>query len=168
MATFGQTGDQAGSSASSADKTSVSQASPSESGTVYAGRMRLWMTSGSTTARMVIYSYSSGAPGTKLASSDPLTVSNTTEQEIEFTFSGADMIGVTAGVEYFIGVTWQDPGTPSINISRDSTAGGRQENSSYNVSPFGSPTVLTGPIDAYILFTPVSADADDGGFFEFF
>ena len=166
---FGKTFDGASSSASSADKTAVSSASPSSNGTVTAGHARVWLSSaGSTTVNCVIYADSSGAPGALLATSDSVTLSATTEAQVDFTFSGANQISVVSGTTYWIGVSWQDPGTPSLNLSRDSTTGGRQESASYLPNPFGTPTALTGPIDVFIDYDDTAGTGNTGDFFAFF
>src|SRR6476469_7284503 len=139
MPSFGKFTDGAGSSASTANKAAVSSASPSSDGIVTAGHMRMWIASGSTTTAMVIYADSSGVPGALLATSDTLTLSNTSEQQVDYTFSGSQQIAVTNGTPYWIGVSWQ-AAAGSINVSRDSTAGGRYESGSYLPNPFGTPT----------------------------
>ena len=169
MPTFGQVADYPGFSASSADKTAVSPAVPASSGTVDTAVARIWMTAGSTTAKFCIYANSAGTPGAKLAESDPLTVSNTGEQEILFTFSGGNRINVTEGTTYHIGPSWQDPGADSLNISRNSVAAGRREVQAYAPNPFGTATSLTGPIDAYVNYLlPAPVETVDGSFFDFF
>lgn len=168
MATFGKTFDGAGSSASSADKTSVSSASPASGGTVTEGHARIWLSAaGSTTVNCVIYADSSGVPGALLATSDSVTLTATAEAQVDFTFSNTNRITVAAGTTYWVGVSWQDPGTPSLNLSRDATANGRQEASAYLPNPFGTPTALTGPIDVFITYD-LPDTADTGGFFAFF
>lgn len=171
MPTFGQTGDQSALSTSTADKTALSEATPSSSGTVTSAAARLWITPGGTptTARFCIYQDSGGDPGSLLAVSDEVTVSNTTEQEVQFPFSGTQRIDVVSGTPYHIGPAWRDPGagsSDSINYSRGTTADSRVENSSYAPNPFGTPNSLSGPLDAYVTYQlPISAD---GAFFDFF
>lgn len=166
--TFGKTFDGASSSASSADKTAVSSAAPSTDGVVTQGHARVWLSAtGSTTVNCVIYADSAGAPGALLATSDSVTLTATTEAQVDFTFSGANQINITASTTYWIGASWQDPGTPSVNLSRDSTASGRQESASYLPNPFGTPTALTGPVDVFITYE-LPSTGDTGGFFAFF
>lgn len=158
MATFGKLDDGAGASASSLDKMYVSSASPSTNGTVTSGSARTWLSAtGSTNVKFVIYADSAGEPGALLAQSDVLVVSNTSEQQNNFTFSGGNQISVTSGTPYWIGVAWQDPGTPSLNVSRDSTATSRREqNYTYPTlpDPFGTPSASnSGPIDAFVTYT---------------
>jgi len=167
MPTFGKTFDGASFSASSTDKTAVSSAAPASSGTVVQGSARVWLSAtGSTTVNCVIYANSSGAPGALLATSDSVTLTATTEAQVDFTFSGANQVPVGSGTTYWIGVSWQDPGTPSVNVSRDGTASSRQENATYLPNPFGTPTALSGPIDVFITYALPSAG--DGDFFAFF
>lgn len=173
MATFGKLTDGASSSLSSADGKIVSAATPSTSGTVTAGTCRLWLDSaGTCNVRMVIYSDVAGAltlASTLLAVSDDTSFTNTTEANVNFTFSGGNQIAITGGQQYWIGFHAQDPGTPSWNISRDATADGRKVNgddvwTGGSASPFGADiTSLSGPIDAYITYT--EAAGNKGGFF---
>jgi hypothetical protein len=127
---------------------------------------------GSTLAKFCIYANNGGEPGERLASSDERTVANTLEENVVFTFSGANRINVTAGTPYWIGPAWADPGDSSINYSRGTTASGRREASAYAPSPFGTPTVLSGPLDAFVTYLlpapPPAVDATDGAFFDFF
>ncbi|MBK8246315.1 MAG: hypothetical protein IPK85_02730 [Gemmatimonadetes bacterium] len=168
MATFGKTDAGISSSTSSANKTMVSPATPASSGTITGATARMSIDSGSATVKFCIYADSAGDPGAKLAESDPLVISNTTEQALNFTFSGANLINVVSGTPYHIGPSWADPGTPIITVYRDSTAGQRKENSSYAADPFGTPTALAGPIAAYVTYSvPVTAEADPM-FFDFF
>lgn len=118
---------------------------------------------------MAIYADSAGAPGALLAESDALTLTATTEAERTFTFSGVNQISVTSGTPYWIAVAWNDPGTPSVTVSRDGTATSRREQtvSSWPTlpNPYGAPTASnTGPIDAYITYVEPTS-GDNGGFF---
>jgi hypothetical protein len=163
--TFGKTTDGAGSSASSLDKEFVSTATPPSSGQVISGTARIWLSAtGSTKAKFVIYADSGGTAGALLATSDEVTLTNppTTEQAITFAFSGAQQINITSGTPYWIGPVWQDPGTPSVNVSRDSTASMRLEQAlTYPTipDPFGTPSATnSGPIDAYVTYNTTSTD----------
>lgn len=151
MTTVGKITDGTGSSASSADKTAVSRFTSAASGTLTAGRARAWMTGGgSASTRLVVYANSGSAPGALLAQSDVNTVASTAEAPQDYVFSGANRITIANGTDYWIGLTWQDPGAGSLNLSRDGTASGRQESATYLPNPFGTPTPLTGPIDVYV------------------
>lgn len=157
---FGKQTDGASSSTSSADKTAVSKFTATATGTLIAGHARAWMAAaGSVTVKCVVYADSSGLPGTRLASSDPITVTSTTEAVRDFTFSGAGQIAITNGVDYWLGIGWADPGTPSINYSRDGTASGRQEAGAYAPNPFGTATAQSGPLDVYVDVTSGSGSA---------
>jgi hypothetical protein len=159
---LGKTSDGASSSASSGNKTVVSSATASASGNVTAGHARLWVDTGTASVQMVVYADSSGAPGALLGLSDSVTVSNTAEQQIDFTFSGAQQAAITSGVTYWIGFTWADPGTNNISWSRAATASSAQQNSLVAGNPFGTPgTALSGPIDAFV--DVVSAGGGGGG-----
>lgn len=128
MTTFGVTADNSSSTSSSADRKRVSSASPSSDGTVQSLTARLWVDSGSTVAKAVIYSNNAGQPDHILATSDELTISNTTGQAKTSTFSGANQISVTDGTTYWIDVIVQDPGAANWIISRDGTANGNKNN----------------------------------------
>ena len=164
LTSLGKTSDGASSSASSADKTAVSSVTAAASGTLTAGHARAWLSAtGSAVTKCVVYADSSGAPGARLASSNPVTITQTAEAVVDYTFSGADAITLTSGTVYWVGLAWQDPGTPSLNISRDATASGRQEVAAYAPTPFGTPSALTGPIDVYVE-TSSGGGAVGGGF----
>lgn len=164
LTSLGKTSNGASSSASSADKTAVSSATASASGTLTAGHARAWLSAtGSAVTKCVVYADSGGAPGARLATSDPVTITNTAEQQIDYTFSGADAIAIASGTTYWVGLAWQDPGAPSLNISRDATASARQEASAYAPTPFGTPTALTGPVAVYVE-TSSGGGAVGGGF----
>lgn len=166
--TLGKTDDGSSSSTSSANRTQVSPATPGSSGKVVSGGARIWMdTAGSTNTKLVIYADSAGAPGAKLAESDVVNISSTTESEVAYTFSGGNQIDVVSGTPYWVGVAFQDPGTPAVRYSRDGTASGRLENTAYAPDPYGSGTPGTGTIDAYITYN-LPVDSDGGAFFEFF
>ena len=159
---FGKQTDGASSSASSADKTAVSSVTAAASGTLTAGHARAWVDGGSATTKCVVYANSSGAPGARLASSDPVTVSNTSEAVKDYVFSGANQIAIASGTTYWIGLAWADPGSNSLSLSRDGTASGRQETSAYAPTLFGTPTPLTGPIDVYVDITTATGGAAGG------
>ena len=168
MPDFGKTFAGSSSTASTTNKTAVSSAVPASSGTVTQGHARAWLDSaGSTTINAVIYADSAGAPGSLLATSDSATLtSTTTGNQVDFTFSGANQISVGSGTTYWVGISWQDPGTPSVTYGRDTTASGRQESASYLPDPFGTPTALAGPIDVWITY--VLPDSGTDNFFAFF
>lgn len=159
MATFGKLTNGTSSSSSSVDKKVCSSASPSSNGVVETLHIRLWLTGADTVpARGFIYSDSSGAPNALLAVTDDLNITNTTEQEITFTFTGANRINIQSGVTYWIGAHWEDPGVDSVTWSRDSTASQRVEGSGDTFAdgtsdPFGTPNYLSGPIDCYVTYT---------------
>src|SRR3546814_79480 len=105
METFGRIGDGGSSSGSSADSdlvnrsTETSSEAPS-SGALVDVRARLWVDSGSTLAKGVIYDSS----GNLLAVGDEITISNTSEDEIVLPFSGANAISIVGGTSYSYGV----------------------------------------------------------------
>lgn len=160
MATFGKTTDGGSTSSSTATRVWVSTATPASTGTVTSGTARIWLdtSSSSTNTKMAIYADSSGLPGALLATSDVLSLTATAEANQTFTFSGANQITVTSGTPYWIGVAWDDPGTPSVVVSRDATATSRYEQTATAgptlPNPFGTATANnTGPIDAFITYT---------------
>lgn len=151
--TLGKTADGTGTSASSANKTAVSKWTAAADGTLTAGHARLSVTGGSSTTRVVVYADATGAPGALLAGSDEVVISNTVEQQIDYVFSGAAQAPIVSGTDYWIGAAWTDPGTDSVNLSRDATVGARQETSSYAPASFGTPAANAGPADAWVEFT---------------
>lgn len=163
MATFGKLTNGTSSTASSADGKVVSAATPSSTGTVTGATTRMWLDSaGTCNVRAVIYSDVAGSltsASTLLAVSDDTSFTNTTEAEVNFTFSGANQITVTSGQQYWIGFHAQDPGTPAWNISRDATADGRKVNgddvwTGGSATPWGAGiTSLSGPIDIYVTYS---------------
>lgn len=159
--TFGKTTDGASSSTSSADKIAASVFTPSESGTLTAGHARVWLSAAGTSGtRIVVYADSAGAPGALLATSDETVVTAITEAVRDYTFSGANQISITSGTPYWLGLMWDDPGTPSVTFSRDATASGRLEVQGFTYptppDPFGTGTVQTGPIDVWAETTGAS------------
>jgi hypothetical protein len=155
-ATVGKTSDGASSTASSTDKIVLSSFTAAASGTLTAGHARAWLSSaGSTETRVVVYADASGTPGDLLATSDEEIISNTSEAEIDYTFTGGEQIAISSGVTYWIGLAWDDPGTPSLTYSRDSTAGQRLESLSFTYPTMPDPFVpaastFSGPIDVYL------------------
>lgn len=155
-ATLGKLTDGASNSASSTARVWVSQASPTLTGTLTQGVARIWLdVAGATLARFVIYADAAGEPGALLAQSAEILITNTVETAVIFRFFGAQQITVNSGTNYWVGVAWADPGTPSLTFSRDSTATSRREQSWTPPAlpdPFGTALASnTGPIDAYIL-----------------
>ena len=156
VGTTGKIDDSASSSASSTDKLAVTQASPTATGKVTAGHARVWLSSaGSTNTKLLIYADSAGAPGALLAVSDQLAVSATTEAVRDYVFSGGNQITVTQGVNYWVGIGWDDPGTPSLTFSRDVNANQRLEQTGFAYptfpDPFGTPSgSFSGPIDVWV------------------
>ncbi len=159
MATFGQTGDQASNSTSSADSNIVNKATNANSqcpsnGTLNSVKARIWVSgTGTTKAKGVVYS----SAGALLATGDEVTVSNNTEQEITLPFSGGQQISLVSGTSYAYGVHFKDPGAENFTWSRGGTANASWKNSdTYADGPqgtLGSGTV-SGPIDMYIDYTP--------------
>lgn len=171
MPTFGKTTDGTGTVASNAVKATVSLATPGETGTVQTGAARLWLAAGVPSpgceCRLVIYADSSGVPAALLAMSDVFTLPETatTEAEHAFTFSGANMITVTVGTPYQIGVAWNKPNVASgFIVSRDGTPNGRSETADVWTwptppNPFGTVGAsVTGVIDVYITYLVPSGE----------
>src|SRR5690606_41495771 len=106
--------------------------------------------SGSTTVRFVIYSDTAGDPDALLAQSDSITLSGTSMQAREFTFSGAQRITLTEGTDYWIGLSWQDPGSASVRYWRGANnSDGRLETRHYLPDPlnaFGAPRGPSRPL----------------------
>lgn len=164
--TVGKETDGASSTASSATKITVSTATPAFSGTLTGGHSRVWLSvAGSSRTKLVVYSDSAGAPGTLLATSDEVTVTATAEAVVNYIFSGVNRITLTSGTPIWLGLMWEDPGTPSVTHSRDSTASTRWERSAsaaptwtYPSAPssFGTPEgPFSGPSDVWLDFETV-------------
>lgn len=160
MGSFGKTTAPASSSASSTTKIAASQASPSSDGTITGGHAYVWLSAaGSCSVALLLYADSSGAPGHLLATSDTVTLTSTTVNNIQaFTFSGAQQVAITHSVPYWYSLEWSDPGTPSVTIGRDSTASGRLEVQGFTFGsppdPFGTGTAQSGPLAASIDYVP--------------
>lgn len=166
MAQFGQTGNNGSTSASSADSDLLNKATDPESEAPSSGTLqkivgRFWVDSGSTLARGVIYD----ASGNLLALGDEITINNTTEQALDFPFSGAEQIPIVMGTSYAYGIIWDDPGAVNINWSRQGTSAASWKNSiTYPTpaDPHGSGTI-SGPIDMYVEYesgTPADDERD--------
>lgn len=160
---LGNTTNNTSSSSSSASRTAVSKATASAGGAVTAGHCRLWVDTGSASVRMVVYADNAGAPGSLLGVSSAVTISNTAEALIDFVFSGANQASITQGSDYWVGFGWTDPGTNNIFWSRAGTSGQTQQAVGDAPNPFGTPTSLAGPIDAYVDVTSSSGGGGTGG-----
>lgn len=153
----GELGDQGNNSSSSADAKIATPITAVGSGTLRELHARLYVGgSGSTVAKPVIYSDNSGSPDALLAEGDELSITNNTEQELTFTFTGAAQIDITAGTDYWIGVHYQDPGTESLFWSRGTTSSvANKENETYSdgaSDPWGTGSALTGPLDIFVMY----------------
>lgn len=159
LLTFGQTGNGSNSSSSSADsnlanRSTEPNSSPASNGTLVSVQARLWLSAtGSTVVQAAIWDGTTGIP---LAVGDEVTISNTTEQEITLPFSGLNAIPLVGGVSYTYGISWDDPGTPSIMWSRQATSSTSLKNNVAYVNgspqnPIGSGTV-SGPVDMYVIY----------------
>jgi hypothetical protein len=146
----GKTSNGASSSPSTGDKTVVSKVTSPVTGVVTAGHARIWVDSGTAPVEMCVYLDNNGNPGSRIALSNALTISNTTESLRDFTFSTTQRPTITQGTDYWIGFTWADPGANSVLWSRDAVSGGCRQANLHAPSSFGTPSVLSGPIDAYI------------------
>ena len=161
MATFGQTGDSAGATTSSADsalmnKAADAESTPASNGTLISVVARVWLSAGSTLAKGIIYSEA----GNLIATGDEVTVSNTAEAEVTFPFSGAEQIALVAGTKYNYGIIFNDPGAGNMTWSRGATAAASWKYSdTYEDGPaatIGSGTV-SGPVDIYVNYTPTAS-----------
>lgn len=154
--TFGKLTDGVLSSSLSSDVKFVSTGSPGSNGTVLSLTARLWVSSVATVAKGVIYADSGGNPGARLAVSDEVAISNTSEEAMVFNFSGGDRIAVTQGTVYHIGVHVQDPGGTAYFLSHDGDANQiKYSLDTYSdgpTDPFGAPVNYNGPLDAYVTY----------------
>lgn len=151
---FGNTTNGGGSTGITVDRITVSPATPTSSGIITAGHARVWVSGGSSNSRLVVYSDLAGEPNNLLAVSDVLVITGTSETQENYTFSGVNQIGITAGTSYWIGVHFEDPGAFNFTYSRSSTAS--QQKTSTDTYSDGSEAVFTvattttGPIDVFI------------------
>ena len=159
MATFGYTAAYSNSSSSTADRRAASPATPSSNGIVTSLTFRARLSAiGTGTAKGVIYSDSSGSPGSLLAVTDEVIFTNTTPEWITANFTGQNQINISSGTQYWIGFHQQDPGT--INIVRVQSIGTSNaqvsDTDTYSdgtASSWGTPTWLTGPLSVYVTYT---------------
>src|SRR5690606_26213883 len=123
--------------------------------------------SGSTTVRFVIYSDTAGDPDDLLAQSDSIILSGTSMQAREFTFSGAQRITLTEGTDYWIGLSWQDPGSASVRYWRvANNSNGRLETNNYLPDPFnefGAPNGLSGPLAVHVTYATEPDQVEKAG-----
>lgn len=162
MVALGKTTDGGSASTSAALRQVVSSATAASSGTLVDGRARVWLVTAATVnTKFVIYGNTGSAPGALLAQSDVKVLATGTETEQLFTFSGINLIPIVLGTIYWLGVAWNAATT--MNWSRDGTAGGIQQGTVTTgptpPNPFGTPSALAGPLDAYINYNlPGGAD----------
>jgi hypothetical protein len=149
--TVGQTANSSGSSVSSSNKTVVSKFTAGSSGTLTAGHARLSLSAtGSASTCLVVYADASGVPGARLAQSSLVSVTSTTETLVNYVFTGAAQVAIASGTSYWIGPSWQDPGTINVAYSRAATASQVQAVNTFAPTTFGTGAASSGPVDAYI------------------
>lgn len=165
MANFGNETDGASSTTildADGDNKWVSSASPASSGTVVSMTHRLHVTAGSVNVRGIIYSDNAGAPGTLLAVTDDGNVTGTAEAAVTLNFSGANIISITSGTTYWIGLHWQSPSGGDMVLSRSATANLRRTSDGSDTftggtaTDFAGPSTLSGPVDTYVTYTTTS------------
>lgn len=153
--TLGKTsnGDQEASSTTT--KMVVSSYTATDTGVIRKGTVRCKVDAGSANVKFVVYSDVAGAPGKQLAESDILSVTNTTEQANDFTFSGYNQISIVDGTEYWLGLAWEDPDPNTFTFSKDNVSNVREELEGFTWPTlplsFGTPTAtFSGYPDAYL------------------
>ena len=156
-ATLGKTDDGTGTTATSNARKTVSQFTPSSAGTVQSLTMRVYLdAAGSAGVRGVIFADAAGAPGALLAVTDDGTVNWTTETSYTLNFTGANLITLTSGTPYWIGIHHDDPGTPNVVVSRGTTTGAVASNQDTfgdgTATPFGTVFAQAGPNDVYVTY----------------
>lgn len=159
MATFGSTTAFSSSSSSSVDRRVASPATPATSGIVLSifYRCRLDAT-GSCRSKGLIYSDNAGSPDQLLAITDEVTFTNTTNEWIQGRFTGINNIKITSGTQYWIGFIQEDPGVPNVvRIQSTGTVNAQASDTDTYATgpttPWGVPTLLTGPLSVYVLYT---------------
>jgi len=124
--TVGNTANGGNTLTNSADRIRVSAGTAPVNGYLKVGKARLSVdATASTNTKMVVFDSdgTSGAPGTRLAVSDEVNISNSSEAEISFTFSDPNQIYMTVGHIYWIGVAFQDPGALDWKYSNTTAVG---------------------------------------------
>lgn len=162
---MGPTVDSGSNISSGSSRKRVSPMTADQDGELDTGHIRLWVSASTQKVRMVVYSDNAGVPDALLATSDEVTISNTSEAEIDFTFSGLDRIIMTNGTTYHIGFH-NESNSNTLFVSYDAvTSNGNHTNSDTYAggatNPFGAPTTATGLLDAYVTvldMTLLSAD----------
>lgn len=169
MAEFGQNANNTSVQTFSGDRIYASQGTPASSGVITEGHGRVWVSAAASPgARIVLYSDNAGEPDALLATSDETVVSNTSEQIVDFPFSGAQQVNIVSGTPYWIGVAFDDPGTPNFTISRANTASlTRFKGIVYPTmpDPFASDGSSSGKLDLWITYTPSSGTPTNLFFF---
>lgn len=156
MATFGKLTTGATNVTDSNVSLVMSSATPTSTGIVQSITTNISVTSGSAIIRGAIYTDNSGSPDTLLAYTDPQTITNTTNQAITIPFGSGQQKIVAANIPYWIGINWQDPGTPSVVLLKDSVTNGRLSFSTATLPAIIIPSLATqfsGPIDAYVTYS---------------
>ena len=106
--------DTGSSSNSSAEVVVSNYTTGTNSGTLTSGQARVRVTSGSGASTMVVYSDVAGTPTTLLATSDEVTVTETSLTTKTYTFSNQNKINLTQNTTYWVGIHHADPGSPSF------------------------------------------------------
>jgi hypothetical protein len=151
ISTVGQTSNNAGSSSSSSDKTVLSKFTAGSSGTLTGGHARLSLSvAGTASTCLAVYADAAGVPGARLAQSSLVSITSATETLIDYVFTGANQVAIASGTPYWIGPSWQDPGTINVVYSRNATASQVQAVNAFAPTTFGTGTASSGPVDAYI------------------
>ncbi len=173
MATFGKTtdGTSASGSTSTATKVAVSRAVPAQTGPVTTGHAQMSF-SAANNVRFAIYADAVDGlgPGTPLAVSDVVSLSGAMAWRT-FTFSGANLITVTAGTPYWIGPAWQSGPTTTYQRDAESatdvTTMRRESGTSSWTWPDPTPSSWNagqvGPMAAYVTYSTGTVYAKTGG-----
>ncbi len=143
--------------ANSTDKKAVSKFTIDKPIKLASLTARVWLSAaGTANWRGIIYDDVAGSIGDLMASTDDGTFTATSEAERTLNFTGGNQKSLPAG-DYWIGVHWQDPGTPNFTVSRDNTADDRKEADDTWTggasTGFGTVQSFAGKIDVYITTT---------------
>lgn len=170
MATLGYSGVSAGDTSSGTNKISVSAAVAASDGVLTAGhaRARLATTlSGGVGSKLVVFADTgSNRPGDRVAESNVVNVTGTTEAVWDYTFSGENQINIIEGTRYWIGIAWDDTSVNFVSrrFNTATDANGPRWERSGSVSPawsfptmptsFGTPEgPFSGPVCAWVEYT---------------
>ena len=122
MAVFGNDTSIGGTNPFGTDWVILIKASPDSSGIINSASFYGYTDSGATrNFRGVIYSYDSSSSGTLLAYTDDVAYTNTSASKLTASFSGDNIIEVSSGTNYWIGIHGDGGGVGNLSYVRATT-----------------------------------------------